>query len=128
MHTPLYGRSILVADDDAAIRTLLQDMLEPGGACVYLAQNGPEALDIIHDQALDLAILDIQMPEPDGLAIMRSLRAQNNPLPILIITAHHISQHDLRALQCSDTTYVPKPFDPDRMLQTVQRTLPPLAS
>jgi CheY-like chemotaxis protein len=126
MNTSLHGRSILIADDDTAIRTLLQDILELGGASVYLAQDGPQALDIIRDHPLDLAILDIQMPEPDGLTILRSLRAANNPLPILIITAHQMSQSDVQAIQCSDTAYIPKPFDPERILHTVQRTMSPL--
>jgi CheY-like chemotaxis protein len=125
MPAPLHGRSILVADDDDAIRTLLQDMLEPDGAQVYLAQDGPEALHIIRDHPLDLAILDIEMPAPDGLTIVRRLRAQNNPLPILITTAHQISRSDLQTIRHSATVYVPKPFDPERMLHAVQSTLQP---
>jgi CheY-like chemotaxis protein len=128
MHTSLHGRSILIADDDTAIRTLLQDILELGGASVYLAQNGPQALHIIRDHPLDLAILDIQMPAPGGLAILHSLRAENNPLPILIITAHQMSPGDVQTLQCSNTAYILKPFDPERMLHAVQRTLSPLTS
>jgi CheY-like chemotaxis protein len=126
MHAPLHGRSILVADDDAAIRMLLQDMLEPDGAHVYLAHGGSEALHIIHDHPLDLAILDIQMPAPDGLTIVRHLRAQNNPLPVLITTAHQLSYSDWQTVQSSATAYVPKPFDPEHLLQAVQRTLAPL--
>jgi CheY-like chemotaxis protein len=120
----LAGTSILVADDESSIRYLLQDILEPDGAYVHLASSGEEALTIIHQNRLDLAILDIHMPDPGGLDILQQLRDAGNLLPVLIITAQDIPDHQpLIARQVNGSAYLPKPFEPDTMLDTIYRHL-----
>ncbi len=119
----LDGSTILIADDEPSIRALLQDILEFDGAQIYLASSGREALFIIETEKPDLAILDIRMPAPDGLLILQQLRAQGNLLPVVIITAHDFSSlvHDIT--QAGANGYLTKPFDPDRLLFIVERTL-----
>lgn len=122
MHTPLEGSSILIADDEPSIRDLLRDVLEPFGVQIYLAGTGQEALAMIEKHRLDLAILDINMPELDGLSLLRHLREAGNQLPVVIITAHDISMHQ-QSPPASIADYITKPFDPGRVLSTIERTL-----
>lgn len=123
MQQSLEGTAILVADDEPSIRELLQDILELDGARVYLARTGQEALSMIERCNPDLAILDIQMPPPDGLAILQQLRGKGNNVPVLIITAHDVSGLALQVLQRGANDYVTKPFDPDKILLAVSRVL-----
>jgi CheY-like chemotaxis protein len=122
VHTPLEGSSILIADDEPSIRDLLRDVLEPFGVRVYLACTGQEALSMIEKYRLDLAILDINMPKLDGLSLLRQLREAGNPIPVVIITAHDISLHQ-QPTPASIADYITKPFDPGRVLSTIERTL-----
>jgi CheY-like chemotaxis protein len=117
----LEGSSILIADDEPSIRELLRDVLEPFGVQVYLAGTGQEALIMIEEHHLDLAILDINMPKLDGLSLLRHLREVGNQIPVVIITAHDISTHQQRPVNVAD--YITKPFDPGRVLSTIERTL-----
>jgi DNA-binding response OmpR family regulator len=119
----LCGKTILVADDEVSIRDLLQDILEPCGAHIYMARSGTEAWSIIEAQQPDMAILDIQMPAPDGLALVQQLRAVQNPMPVIIITAHHVANLGDKVLQVGANDYLPKPFDPDQIVAAVMRML-----
>lgn len=119
----LTGSTILVADDEPDIRELFQDLLEPSGAQVRLASSGTEALQVIATNNLDLAILDVRMPDPDGLALLKQLRAQGNDLPVIIVTAQESSTVTIEAMQHGAYDYIAKPFDPDTMLTLVQRAL-----
>lgn len=119
----LAGCNILVADDEPSIRELLRDILEPDGAHVYLASSGSEALAIIQADSPDLAILDIRMPAPGGLAILEHLRASGSTLPVLIITAHDFVSARQEIMQRGADDYITKPFDPDRVLTIVEQTL-----
>lgn len=119
----LEGSSILVADDEAPIRDLLRDLLEPEGASVRTAGTGSEALAAIEAEEPDLAILDVRMPPPDGLSVLQQLRSQGVDLPVLIITAQDSSTMTIEAMQRGAYDYLAKPFDTDEILHTVQRAL-----
>jgi DNA-binding NtrC family response regulator len=123
MAPALEGSTILIADDEESIRELLQDILDPQGVRVLLATSGTEALDTIEAETPDLAILDVRMPEPGGLAILKRLREQGNDLPVLIITAFNSSTVTIQAMQGGAYDYLTKPFDPDNVLLVVGRAL-----
>ncbi len=123
MTTTLAGSTILVADDEAGIRDLLCDILEPEGAIVRTAASGLEALAAIEAEEPDLAILDVRMPPPDGLAVLQQLRTKGRDLPVLIITAQESSTVTIEAMQRGAYDYIAKPFDPDEVLLVVQRAI-----
>jgi DNA-binding NtrC family response regulator len=123
MTEPLAGSIILIADDEGAIRDLLRDILEPEGASVKLAKSGTEALKLITSEEPDLAILDVRMPAPDGLAVLQQLRTQGSDLPVLIITAQDSSTVTIEAMQRGAYDYIAKPFEPDEVLLVVQRAI-----
>ncbi|MEN9933440.1 MAG: hypothetical protein RLZZ387_19 [Chloroflexota bacterium] len=123
MTEPLADSTIVIADDESAIRDLLRDILEPEGAAIKLAKSGTEALKLIEAEEPDLAILDVRMPAPDGLAVLQQLRTQGNDLPVLIITAQDSSTVTIEAMQRGAYDYIAKPFEPDEVLLVVQRAL-----
>lgn len=115
---------ILVADDEPDIRELFVDLLEPSGASVRMAASGAEALEIIEaTNELDIAILDVRMPPPDGLSILKQVREKGIDLPIIIVTAQESSTVTIEAMQHGAYDYISKPFDPESMLIMVERAL-----
>ncbi len=115
---------ILVADDEPDIRELFLDLLEPSGVTIRMAASGAEALQIIETtDHLDLAILDVRMPPPDGLTILKQMHEKGNDLPIIIVTAQESSTITIEAMQHGAYDYIAKPFDPDAMLLMVERAL-----
>lgn len=123
MPMTLEGSTILIADDEGPIRDLLQDILAPQGARVIIATSGTEAIAILESEAPDLAILDVRMPEPGGLAILQHLRERGNDIPVLIITAFSSSTVTIEAMQRGAYDYLTKPFDPDDVVLVVGRAL-----
>jgi DNA-binding NtrC family response regulator len=114
---------IVVADDEASIRDLLVDMLETEGAKVRAVGSGHAALAAIADEEPDLAILDLRMPAPDGIAVLQQLRAKGIDLPVLIITAQDSSSVTIEAMQHGAYDFIAKPFDIDQVLLVIRRAI-----
>lgn len=123
MPIPFANSNILIADDEASIRDLLRDILEPEGALVRSAASGAEALAAVEHEEPDLAIFDVRMPPPDGLSVLQQLRSKGFTFPVLIITAQDSSSMTIEAMQRGAYDYIAKPFDPDEIVRTVQRAL-----
>ncbi len=123
MAVELEGTNILVADDEESIRELFRDILEPEGATVTLVGSGTEALKAIGAEEPDLAIFDVRMPAPDGLALLQQLRSKGVDIPVLIVTAQDSSTATIEAMQRGAYDYISKPFDPDEVLHVVQRAI-----
>ncbi|NNJ12625.1 sigma-54-dependent Fis family transcriptional regulator [Chloroflexales bacterium ZM16-3] len=124
MALELEGSTILIADDEAPIREMLQEILELEGARTILAGTGTEALSALTaEEQPDVAILDVRMPPPDGLSVLQQIRSSGIDLPVLIITAQDSSTMTIEAMQRGAYDYLGKPFDTDEILHTVQRAL-----
>ena len=119
----LTGSTILVADDEAELRQLFEDMLVDSGAKLVLAGTGEEALAAVEAHELDLAILDVRMPEPGGLAVLQRLREKDSSIPVLIVTAYTSSSLAIESSNLGAFDYLTKPFDVDSALATIQRAL-----
>jgi DNA-binding response OmpR family regulator len=114
---------VLVADDDKDILQLLRLRLELLGYAVVQAANGVEALELAREQEPALAILDVMMPGLDGLEVTRQLRAENSPIPIILLTAR-IQESDVSAgLDAGADAYLGKPFDAVDFRNTVEALL-----
>lgn len=100
---------ILIADDEAAIRTLLSYPLEQDGHQVVLAADGREAIDRHADGAYDLVVLDVMMPRIDGLAVCRRIRARST-VPIIMLTAKTDELDRVLGLEIGADDYITKPF------------------
>ena len=116
---------MLVADDEPAVRTLLRRILEGAGYRVVEASTGPETLALGEAERPDLFILDITMPEVDGVEVCRAIK--DNPAtrltPVIHVTGSNRRQERLRALEAGSDEFVGKPFDVEELLVRVRSLL-----
>ncbi|MFN6120529.1 MAG: response regulator transcription factor [Actinomycetes bacterium] len=117
------GATVRVVDDDRAIRESLARALELEGYGVELASDGAVALAAIRDRRPDVAILDVMMPNIDGLTVCRVLRAERDRLPILMLTARTETPDRVAGLDAGADDYLPKPFELDELLARLRALL-----
>src|SRR4051794_38750733 len=110
------GYAVLIADDDRAIRESLARALELEGYDVDGVDDGIEALTRVHAGVFDTIILDVMMPNLDGLAVCRVLRSEGNQTPILMLTARVETPDRVAGLDAGADDYLPKPFELDELL------------
>jgi CheY-like chemotaxis protein/signal transduction histidine kinase/CHASE3 domain sensor protein len=126
------GRRILVVEDDVRNIFALTSLLEPHGAVVQIARNGREAIDALEKAAgaatdrIDLVLMDVMMPEMDGLTAMRAIRKRPEwkKLPIIALTAKAM-QDDLEACMAAGANdYIAKPLDVEKLLSLIRVWMP----
>lgn len=113
---------ILVVDDEREVADLLEMVLANDGFTVYKFYDSPDALSFLDKQAVDLAILDIMMPELDGLALCRRIRRQYM-FPIIMLTAKVEDKDKISGLMQGADDYITKPFNPMEVLARVKTQL-----
>ena len=113
---------LLLVEDDHAIRTVLHDALVHDGHQVTTAQDGDEALAVLRARAFDLLLLDVMLPGPSGLEILRTLRQRDQRTPVLLLTAKGGESDKVLGLELGADDYVTKPFSL-RELRTRVRVL-----
>ncbi len=114
---------VLIADDDRAIRDALTRALGLEGYDVVQAADGNTALTLIESAQPDVAILDVMMPNIDGLTVCRVLRAERNRLPVLMLTARTETPDRVAGLDAGADDYLAKPFDLDELLARLRALL-----
>jgi two-component system, OmpR family, response regulator MprA len=102
---------ILVVDDDRAVRDALRRALTLGGYDVQIAEDGAQALELVAQELPDAVVLDVGMPELDGLEVCRRLRRLGNRVPILILTARDAVADRIDGLDVGADDYMAKPFE-----------------
>ena len=110
---------ILVVDDDPEVRMTTRDFLSSKGYVVAVASGGREALSMLESVNPDVVLLDVAMPDMDGLETLRRLVAAQPTLPVIMITANADIEITSKVLQMGAADYVPKPFDLDYLDQAV---------
>jgi DNA-binding response OmpR family regulator len=113
---------ILVVDDEPKIVQLVRDYLERAGFAVSTARDGNEALMRAHQERPDLIILDLGLPEFDGLEVTRRLR-RDSGVPIIMLTARHEETDKVVGLELGADDYVTKPFSPRELEARVRAVL-----
>jgi two-component system, NtrC family, response regulator AtoC len=121
--SPTTGATILVAEDDRAIRFSLACSLKADGYSVIEAGDGDEALARIEQDRPDAVLLDLKMPGRDGLAVLAKLGPALAELPVIVITAYGGSAAAIEAMRRGAYDYLTKPFDLDEVQLTLKRAL-----
>jgi two-component system, OmpR family, response regulator MprA len=117
------GTRVLVVDDEPAVREALRRALALEGYDVDLAANGAEALQKVGSADPDLVVLDVLMPEVDGLAACRRLRAEGNRVPVLMLTARAGIGDRVDGLDAGADDYLVKPFALEELLARIRALL-----
>ena len=115
--------TVLVVDDEHLIRWSLEQQLRREGYGVLLAETGAEALQKAQAEGPDLVLLDVRLPDADGLEILERLRVANPEAPVIMITAHGGVESAVRAMKLGAHDYVIKPFDVEELKLTVKKAL-----
>ncbi|MFE6052703.1 response regulator transcription factor [Kitasatospora sp. NPDC056446] len=120
--------TVLIAEDDRAIRDSLTRALMLEGYRVRIAANGTQTLAVLAEQRPDVLLLDVMMPEPDGLEVCRRLRAAGDRTPVLMLTARVEVPDRIAGLDAGADDYLVKPFDVEELfarLRALLRRNPP---
>ncbi len=114
-------KKVLVAEDEESIREFIVINLTRSGYAVEQASNGVEALELFHrdEQSFDVAVLDIMMPELDGLAVCKELRKASSDLGIIMLSAKTQEMDKVTGLLFGADDYVTKPFSPSELMARV---------
>jgi CheY-like chemotaxis protein len=114
----LDGRTVLLAEDDVRNIFALTSVLEPLGVKLEIARNGREAIDKLQQVEPDLVLMDIMMPEMDGLTAMRHIRSEKRwqDLPIIALTAKAMSDDRERCMAAGANDYIAKPIEIDKLV------------
>src|SRR5271157_4666166 len=111
--------SVLIIDDEAAIRESLETLLELEGYGVESASTGEEGLARIGERSFDLVLLDLALPDRNGLDLLADLHAQDPGLSIIMVTAYGTVENAVKAMQAGAANFVQKPWDNEKLLADV---------
>ena len=114
--------NILICDDEQDIVNALKIYLSGGDYCLFEASNGREALEVVEKNDIHLILMDIMMPQLDGIAATAKLREKSN-VPIILLTAKSESSDKVLGLNIGADDYITKPFDPVEVLARVKSQL-----
>jgi DNA-binding NtrC family response regulator len=112
--------SILIVDDEAAIRESLQTLLEMENYSVECAATGEEGLNRIAERPFDLVLLDFALPDKNGLEVLRDIRERDRDLSVIMITAYGTVENAVLAIQAGATNFIQKPWDNEKLLADIQ--------
>ncbi len=121
--SPAPAGRILIVDDDAGQRSLLDSFLRSQGFATVLADSGEQALKTLRNQSVDLMVSDVRMPGISGLETLRRARQEHRTLPVLLVTAFSDVRDAVVAMRDGAVNYLSKPIDLDELLESVQRAL-----
>lgn len=111
---------LLLAEDERSLSRALVTILEKNNYTVDAVYNGEDALEYLQAGSYDAAILDIMMPKMDGITVLKRLRAQENPVPILMLTAKAEIDDKVLGLDSGANDYLTKPFDTKELLARIR--------
>lgn len=119
-------KKVLVVDDSISMRQMVGFTLRQGGFDVVEAEHGQDALDKLQGATVDLIITDLNMPVMDGITLIQNVRKQPafKTKPILMLTTEGLASKKEQGKAAGATGWIVKPFDPEKLLQTIAKVLP----
>jgi DNA-binding NtrC family response regulator len=118
-----FAGNILVVDDDADIREVLGDRLESLGYRVFSAEAAKAGLELLERQNPQLVLLDIEMPDMNGIDMLREIRRREHDVTVVMITAYGTIERAVEAMKEGAYDFIPKPFEPDHVALIVAKAL-----
>jgi two-component system, OmpR family, response regulator len=116
------GPHVLVVDDDAAVRQLIDEYLRANEFRVTEAADGRELMSVFHSQVLDLVLLDLRLRADDGMQLLQQLRAESQ-IPVIILTGRAEEADRVMGLELGADDYLTKPFSPRELLARIRTVL-----
>jgi DNA-binding response OmpR family regulator len=120
---PLEANTILIADDEASLRFFLYEELEQQGYKVYTAADGQEALTLLQQTSVDVAIIDLQMPGLNGLELMAAVQSLPDSPELIMLTAHATLEISIQAMRRGSSDFLLKPCDIDELLGSIEQAM-----
>jgi DNA-binding NtrC family response regulator len=117
---PSPAGSVLIIDDEAGIRESLQTLLELDGYEVESAAAGDEGLARIGERSFDLVLLDLALPDRNGIELLAEMRSHDSSTPVIIITAYGTVENAVSAMQAGAVNFIQKPWDNEKLLADVR--------
>ncbi len=115
--------SILLLEDDALLGETLEDLLDEAGYEVQWCRNGQAALDCTYERTFSLYLLDVKVPQIDGLTLLRSLRGADDSTPAIFLTSYGDKADRKAGFEGGADDYIVKPFDNDELLWRIEALL-----
>ena len=116
---------ILAVDDSVSMRQMVEFTLKSAGHEVVLAEDGTDALTLAKSTSVDLVLADVNMPQMDGITLIRELRGLNayRFTPMLMLTTESAPEKKQEGKAAGATGWIVKPFNPDQLVQTIARVI-----
>ncbi len=116
-------RPILIVDDEPEIRQTLFDGLSTNGYDIFLAENGEGALRLFDQRPFDLIVLDVKLPDRDGIQLLETMKNRSAETPVIMMSGYGTTQNAIEAMRKGAFDYLLKPFTVDTIKQRIQTAL-----
>ena len=113
-------RNILLVDDDKSILRILTSILQKQGYSVHTAETGREAEEMINSQSYDLALIDVKLPDTDGLDLLQKIQVTKPSMVKIILTGFASMDNGIKALNSGADAYLVKPVEPTELLKVLK--------
>lgn len=117
----MHLKRLLYVEDDADIRKIVEMVFELSGLNAKICDNALSALEAVKEESFDLALIDVMMPEMDGVMLFQKLRRQGYQFPVLFMTAKSQQNEIEQYLSMGVIGVIRKPFDPEKLLPEIDR-------
>ena len=115
--------NILLAEDDADLRSILSQYLEINGLTILQAETGQAGFEIFKNEHVDVCILDIMMPLMDGFELARQIRRTDPEIPVIFLTARNQKEDKIKGLKLGADDYITKPFEVEELILRIRNIL-----
>lgn len=123
MKTQPYTRNVLIVDDEHNLRDSLAEYLALEKFICSGAEDGKKAFSLLEDTIFDAVVLDLRLPEIDGLAVLTTIKDRFPSLPVIMISAHGDIQDAVEAMKLGAVDYLVKPFDPAELAIRLEKAI-----
>jgi DNA-binding NtrC family response regulator len=112
-------KSIIIIDDELLIRDLLYDHFSEKDWVVSVSESGEKSIELLRNRAYDIALVDVRMPDMDGLSFVRKMRELYPTMPVVIITGYPTVESAIEAIRLKVDDYFIKPFNINKLYKTI---------